>query len=229
MGGSAHNSAPTLPDKQPMQGRTASTAAERDRREGATGRRAAAPVTPLEGESLPPRAGLCRWRGGGDSSGTGPERGPERTGTARAEPPGKALPPGTAAGAGTASPRCGTPQPYGAAPSAPANGRRARPEPPPAPLPWEAAAAHQARWKVCPHGTAATSRWLSKKSEQMVQCARMGMASGSGPGPGPEPGPGPGQGHRAAPCDSNPAARLPHPARSGSDLTRRALGPALRL
>lgn len=36
--------------------------------------------------------------------------------------------------------------------------------------------AHQAWWKVCPHGTAATSRSLSKKSEQMVQCARMGMA-----------------------------------------------------
>lgn len=39
--------------------------------------------------------------------------------------------------------------------------------------------AHQAWWKVCPHGTAATSRSLSKKSEQMVQWARIGMA---GPG-----------------------------------------------
>lgn len=134
MGGSAHNSAPMLADRHPMQGRTASTGAERDRREGTTGRRAAAPVTPLEGESLPPRAGALQVVGRRRLLRDRARAGTERTGTARAEPPGKGLPPGTAAGAGTASPRCGTPQPYGAAPSAPTNGRRARPEPPPAPL-----------------------------------------------------------------------------------------------
>lgn len=47
---------------------------------------------------------------------------------------------------------------------------------PPAHPPTRPPTAHQARWKVCPHGTAATSRALSKKSEQMVQCARIGMA-----------------------------------------------------
>lgn len=72
------------------------------------------------------------------------------------------------------------------------------------------AATHHCRWKVWPQWMAATSREWSKKSEQMVQSARMGMVAGD-PGPAPQ-------------LPSNLAPRRDFRGRAGSGYAKRGGG-----